>query len=458
MIGDIPAALLRKYDRPGPRYTSYPTAPVWTDRFGEEEYRDALAEVADRPADDLSIYFHVPFCASHCDYCGCNALVSREDGARDAYLDRVEREVERVTAVLGRGRRVTQLHWGGGTPNFLRDGQIRRAMSIFRRAFEVAPRAEVSIEIDPRIGTAHQMEHLRSAGFNRVSLGVQDFNRDVQQAIGRLQRESRTRALYASCRGVGFDSVNLDLVYGLPNQTLDSFGATLDGILDLAPDRVACYGYAHVPWVRPMQAKLEEARMPTPDERVALFRLAVERFTDAGYEWIGMDHFARKDDELSVAHRARRLHRNFMGYTTRPAPHMLAFGMSGIGDLAGRFVQNAPDLLEWESAVDAGGLPVVKGLVLTAEDRLRRAAILHMMCNLELPWTFHADGREVRVREEWEDELVRLRPLEEDGLVEFGETALRITETGRFFLRNVCMEFDAHLDRTGEKTVFSRTV
>jgi oxygen-independent coproporphyrinogen-3 oxidase len=454
----VPTELLSKYDRPGPRYTSYPTVPVWTPEVGDAEYRRALGDLARLPEDELSLYLHLPFCLARCHYCGCNSIVSRDPEIIDGYLDHVERELGLVTSFLGRKRRVVQLHWGGGSPNYLDESQLRRAFGMIRSAFEIEPEGEISIEIDPRIATREQIFLLRELGFNRISLGIQDFDRRVQKAIGRTQHEHPTRELYSACRDAGFESVNLDLIYGLPAQTPESFERTLSTILELRPDRVACYSYAHVPWVRPNQKKVDTTFLPAPNDKFRLFQLAVERFQAAGYEWIGLDHFARSDDELAVALQRRSLHRSFMGYTTRPAEHLLAFGVSGIGDLANRFVQNDSSLDGWQQALESDRLPVVRGHRLSPDDLLRRESILNLMCNLELPFDLTSARFGVRLHEALREELERLRPYEKDGLVRFETDRVAVTETGRFFLRNLCMELDAYLDPTGGKPVFSRTV
>lgn len=455
---NIPADFVEKYNQPGPRYTSYPTVPAWKQAFGDHEYREALAELAQRPGDELAIYLHLPFCAKHCFYCGCNALVSREKNAVEVYLDRVEKELAMVTALIGTGRRVVQFHWGGGTPNYLSNAEVERTLAMFRGAFDVAPEAEISLEVDPRIATPEQVAFLRSAGFNRISLGVQDFEESVQVAIGRKQGRERTLNVYQGCRDAGFPGVNVDLVYGLPGQTRESFARTLGEIIALQPDRVACFSYAHVPWVRPLQNKVDTSKMMGGYEKFGLFQLTVDLFQAAEYDWIGIDHFAKRDDELSVALRNRALHRNFMGYATKPAPHMLAFGMSGIGDVCDRFAQNDADLGAWGEAIDAGRLPIVKGHELSDDDRLRRLVILNVMCNLELPWALTERAFGAPADRLLAGELAALPPLVEDGLVTVDDRGLRITEKGRYFVRNVAMIFDAYLAAAGDKPLFSRTV
>jgi len=454
----IPEDFVEKYNQPGPRYTSYPTVPAWDQEFGENKYREALAELGDRPADELAIYLHLPFCAKACHYCGCNMLVTRDKGAVHTYLDRVEKELERVTSIIGTGRKVAQFHWGGGTPNYLNEEETERALNMFRSAFDIKPDAEVSLEIDPRIATTEQVLSLHEAGFNRISMGVQDFDKGTQKAIGRNQSREKTLKIYQGCRDAGFEGVNVDLVYGLPGQTFATFTDTLKEIIGLEPDRVACFSYAHVPWVRPNQEKVDTTIMLTGYDKFQLFQLTVDMFTDADYSWIGIDHFAKKSDELSVALERRALHRNFMGYATKPAPHMLAFGMSGIGDVCDRFVQNNADFGGWSDGIDAGGLPVVKGHKLNDDDKLRRFAILNLMCNLELPWSLTEQAYGAPANELLGESLKALPPLVEDGLATMDEAGIRITDKGRYFVRNVAMILDAYLGKGKGKPIFSKTV
>ncbi len=454
----IPEDFVEKYNQPGPRYTSYPTVPAWDQEFGDNEYREALTELADRPADELALYLHLPFCAKACHYCGCNMLVTRDKGAVTTYLDRVEKELERVISIIGTGRKVAQFHWGGGTPNYLNEEETDRALNMFRSAFDISPDAEVSLEIDPRIATTEQVLSLREAGFNRISMGVQDFDKGTQKAIGRNQGREKTLKVYQGCRDAGFEGVNVDLVYGLPGQTFETFSATLKEIIGLGPDRVACFSYAHVPWVRPNQEKVDTTIMLTGYDKFQLFQLTVDMFQDADYSWIGIDHFAKKNDELSVALENRVLHRNFMGYATKPAPHMLAFGMSGIGDVCDRFVQNDADFGSWSDGIDAGGLPVVKGHKLNDDDKLRRFAILNLMCNLELPWSLTEKTFGAPANELLGESLKALPLLIEDGLATMDDSGIRITDKGRYFVRNVAMILDAYLGKGKGKPIFSKTV
>jgi oxygen-independent coproporphyrinogen III oxidase len=447
----ISRELLDRYDRPGPRYTSYPPIPSWSAAFDEADYRAALTDLATRPDEPVAVYVHLPFCVARCWYCGCNATVTRHEHVQEAYVDRVLRELDWVIEVAGGRRRANEMQWGGGTPNYLGVAAMERLAAALHDRFDFVPGATLAIEIDPRVASVEQIGRLRHLGFNRLSIGIQDFDEVVQESIGRKQSQETVLELRVAARDTGFTSVNFDLVYGLPGQNETSFRRTLDDVIAMNPDRVACFGYAHVPWVRPNQNKIDASRLPDRYERFALFQLAVETFTSAGYRWIGLDHFARAGDELAVALDQGRLRRNFMGYVPEPASHLLAFGSSGIGEVAGRFVQNDAHLGSYQRAIDAGHLPVVRGHVLTEEDRIRRAAIERLLCTGELPYSLVAPlGLE-------DSPLERFRPFADEGFVEFGSDRLTVAPAGRFFLRNLAMELDAYA--AGSTTTrFSRTV
>lgn len=447
----ISPTLLDRYDRPGPRYTSYPPIPSWNSAFGETDYREALADLAGRPAEPVAVYVHLPFCVARCWYCGCNATVTRHERVQEAYVERVIREIEVVVETSGGRRSAREMHWGGGTPNFLGPAAMERLAGVLHDRFALEPQATVAIEIDPRVATVEQLGRLRRLGFNRLSIGVQDFDEDVQRAIGRIQSQRAIGELRDVAARLGFGSVNFDLVYGLPAQHEASFRRTLADVIAMAPDRIACFGYAHVPWARANQARIDASRLPDRYGRFALFQLAVDTLTRAGYRWIGLDHFARAGDELAVALDEGRLHRNFMGYVPEPAPHLLAFGSSGIGEVAGRFVQNDPHLGGYQRGIDEGRLPVVRGHVLSEEDRIRGAAIERLLCTLELPYADLAPlGLDDRP-------LDRFRPFADEGFVRFGADRLTVTHAGRFFLRNLAMELDAYLTADAQDR-FSRTV
>ena len=444
---DLPH-LLDRYERTGPRYTSYPPIPSWSAAFGEIDYRAALADCGGS-GDPVGVYVHLPFCIARCFYCGCNATVTRDNAVQRRYLDRLERELALVGEALGQRPRAVHIHWGGGTPNFLPLDQMLRLVELLAKWFQVAPETELSIEADPRVADPEQFELLKRLGFTRLSLGVQDLDPRVQAAIGRGQSENQVREAYTAARAAGFGCINLDLVYGLPGQTRDGFARTLDAIVELRPERIACFSYAHVPWVRPNQKRIDRSALPTRDLKFSLFALAVERLTAAGYVWIGLDHFARPEDELAVARRQRVLRRNFMGYSANPAPHLLAFGMSGIGEVAGRYVQNQARLGMYQRALDEGRLPIGRGHHLTADDRCRRDAIIGLMCNLELSLGSLAELSD--------DPSELFAPLAADGLVTIEGDRVAVTPPGRFFLRNICMALDAY-SQPVDMPVYSQTI
>ena len=448
----IEPARLARYDVPGPRYTSYPTVPAWRAPFGAAEYRQALQDLAGLAEDPVSVYVHLPFCGYRCHYCACTVTLATRADVVDRYLDHVERELELVTGIAGRKHPVLQLHLGGGTPNQLAVGQLERLVEMLEARFAFDRSAERSVEADPRLATRHGTEALRALGFRRISYGVQDFDPAVQAAIGRPQPEAVVREAVELARAAGFAGVNIDLIYGLPLQSPSRFARTLESALELAPDRVACYSYAHVPDARHNQRLIDAATLPSREQKFELFQMAVEAFVGTGFEWIGMDHFARPADDLAAAARERRLHRDFMGYTTRPAPHLLGFGMSAIGDVAGCFVQNVPRTGAYQRALEAGALPVERGHRLSDDDQRRRRAILNLMCSLELP------HRLVPLPEE--DGHERLRPLVAEGLLAAHADRYEVTPLGRYLLRNIAMALDAYLprQRPGTRPRFSRTV
>jgi oxygen-independent coproporphyrinogen-3 oxidase len=451
--------LIRKYDRPGPRYTSYPTAPEWSDAFKAEQYAQHLAR-ADGERGPLSIYVHLPFCREMCRFCGCNVVATHDRSRADAYLDLLEREVALIAARLPHRREATQLHWGGGTPTFLDSRQLTRCHEILARQFQLTGDAEQAIEIDPAITTREQIDTLARLGFNRISMGVQDFDARVQQVVGRIQGEKETAELVEAARRNGFKGVNLDLIYGLPYQTPETWRDTLQRILAIHPDRLAVFGFAYVPWAKPHQRLLPQEALPRTEQRVELFLQAVETFTSAGYRLIGLDHFALESDELARAQREGYLTRNFQGYTVRPASDTVAFGVSSISDIGGAYAQNSHRLKEWGDLVAAGVLPVERGASVTADDVLRRFVINRVMCLLRLDLREVAERFGPAARQAIEASLRGgVDELAEDGLVTFDGDVLRVLPLGQLLVRNVAMLFDAYLPRhAGQKQTFSRTV
>jgi len=454
-------ALLREHDRPAPRYTSYPTAIQFTSSFGAREFQERLAAasaVADAP---LSLYVHLPFCEHRCTYCGCMAIITRQQDVADRYLGYLEREIAMLASSVGSRRRVVQVHWGGGTPTYLSLYQISRLDRVIKRHFDLEPNGERAIEIDPRVTSPDQLDLLHRLGFNRLSMGVQDFTPEVQEAINRSQSHALTRNVNAHARAAGFRSINMDLIYGLPRQGLSTFAKTLHSVVKMRPDRVAVYSYAHVPWLHPHQKGVNPEELPAPDLKFELFALAIDTFGAAGYEAIGMDHFALPDDELAVAARERRLHRNFMGYTTRAAPDVVGAGVSAISDLGDVFAQNEKKLTRYYAAIDTGALPIERGLVLSSDDVVRRHVITELMCN------FHINRSSVREKFGLDFDayfgaelhaLHRAGGPAADGLVTIDDTGLTATPTGRLFVRNICMVFDRYLPSDLNQSVFSRTV
>lgn len=454
--------LLRKYDRPGPRYTSYPTAVEFSSAYDASAYFDSLDNAAARPDDPLSLYVHLPFCEHRCTFCGCNVVITRRRSVAEQYLTYLHREIREVARRLRRRRKVVQYHWGGGTPTYLHIDEMLALQQVVTECFEILPDAEVAVEVDPRVTSREQIDLLRSMGFNRLSMGVQDFDPEVQAIINRNQTEGQTRELFAHSRNMGFASINIDLIYGLPLQKAETFAKTLDSVIELRADRVAVYSYAHVPWLRTQQKGIDPAQLPSAERKLELFCLARDAFLQAGYRPIGMDHFAVPEDELARAIETRTLSRNFMGYTVTTAPDMIGLGISAIGDVAGSYVQNQKKLPRYYAAIDQGSLPIERGYRLSADDRVRRFVITQLMCN------FHLDKRAVEDRfgivfdqvfERELDELAGPDGLIANGFVTASREALHVEPLGRLFVRNVAMLFDRYLlnKQPGAK-IFSRTV
>lgn len=452
---------VRRFDRPGPRYTSYPTAVEFHEGVGEEAYRAKLAEADARGAEaPLSLYAHLPFCEHRCLFCGCHVVITPHMPVAEKYLEYVKLEVARVAELLPERRQVVQMHWGGGTPTYFSPDQLSDLMATYRLHFEFVDGAELAIEVDPRVTSRDHLDCLVELGFNRLSMGVQDLTPEVQRAITRDQTYEETAELMEYARKAGFtEGINLDLVYGLPEQKLETFDSSLDRILGLRPDRVAVYSFAYVPWIKGHQRKLDKEALPSPELKLQLYLRAMERFLGAGYEPIGMDHFALPQDELAAAAREGRLHRNFMGYSVMPASDMIAFGISGIGEVQGAFFQNEKKLSTYYEALDAGRLPVSRGYVLDEDDRVRQYVIQQIMCNFRIAKADVAERFGVDFEVYFARSLEALRELEEAGFVERTEEGLRVREEGRLFVRNVCMAFDRYLAaKAGDKPVFSRTV
>jgi oxygen-independent coproporphyrinogen III oxidase len=455
----IDPVLIRKYDVSGPRYTSYPTADRFVEAFGEPEWTQSLAKRAiGGIKQPLSVYVHLPFCDTICYYCACNKIVTRDRARSARYVRYLSRELARVGERLGGERRICQLHWGGGTPTFLSREDMDALAEVLRAQFEQAPDCERSIEVDPRHVEPGRMAFLAALGFNRVSVGVQDFDPEVQKAVHRIQSEEGTRRAIEEARASGFRSVNLDLIYGLPKQTLDSFGATLDKVLALDPDRLALYSYAHLPAAFKPQRRIREADLPTAETKLQILTLAIGRLTRAGYLYIGMDHFAKPGDELAVAQRQGRLQRNFQGYSTRPESDLLAFGVSAIGRIGPTYYQNLKVLDEYYAALDHGRVPVWRGIDLTQDDLVRRAVIQALTCHFRVSIESIEVSYLIDFRRYFAAELSVLKLLADDGLVELAPDWIVVTPRGRLLVRAVCMVFDRYLRASRERAGFSKVI
>jgi oxygen-independent coproporphyrinogen III oxidase len=449
---------LAKYNRPGPRYTSYPTAPVWNDAFGPGDLEKVFDE-AESAKTPVSLYMHIPFCESLCLFCACNVVIQKNKGVAPPYLSVLKRETERVSRSISKDRPVVQFHWGGGTPTYLSPEQIEDLFAFTRERFSFAPDSEIGIEVDPRVTSRAHLETLRKLGFNRLSMGIQDFQPEVQQAVHRIQPFEMTRDLLFTARRLGFDSINVDLIYGLPYQTAETFAHTVDQIISMSPDRIALFSYAHVPWLKKQQGSFV-AHLPEGMVKFEIFRTGLLKFVEAGYLYIGMDHFAKPGDELAVSQQKRTLHRNFQGYTTKAGADLYGMGITAISGIQSAYAQNHRDIPSWEKAVAERGLATMRGYHLSEEDLLRRAVISRLLCHTvvvkdEISREFGVDFDEY-----FAEELRRFEPFRDDGLVLLERGEIRATWLGRIFIRNLAMVFDPYLEKQqlAAKPLFSKTL
>ena len=447
--------LIRKYNQPGPRYTSYPTAP----HFSEDTDKAALAAQTETEDSDLSLYFHIPFCRSLCWFCGCTKIITTQQDKADHYLDLMEKEIKLFLPRIKAGRKVRQLHFGGGTPNYLTPAQIDRFSKFIHEHFEFHDDAELSTELDPRTLTEEHIASFRAMGINRASMGVQDTKIDVQEAVHRIQSDECNRNALQWLRDAGIPSCNLDLIYGLPKQTPESFEETLHHILDYAPDRLAVFSYAHVPWIMPAQKILEAKDLPEPEAKLKMLEKIITILTDNGYHHLGMDHFASQNDPLTVAQNNGTLQRNFQGYSTHGGVEICAFGMSSISQTSRSYRQNFKDITDYGQAVAADAYPIDRGILLTDEDVLRRDIIMSIMCQLELDYTAKSEQHGIDIKEHFAGSIESLKPMEADGLLTLNDNSLQVTGQGRLFIRNISMAFDAYLQGGAPtKGKFSKTV
>jgi oxygen-independent coproporphyrinogen-3 oxidase len=443
--------LVQKYNVAGPRYTSYPPATKFTDAISWDDLSKRI-EANNRTERDLSIYFHIPFCETLCWFCGCTTVITLNHDKGASYVDYLGREVSKMAPRLNPERKAVQLHFGGGSPTFLRPDEIRKLGEMIHRHFKFSPDIEASVEVDPRRLTRDHLVALREIGFNRASMGVQDFNPKVQEAVHRIQPREMTQQAMDWMRELGYGSINLDLIYGLPHQTVESFNQTLDIVLEMQPDRLAVFSYAHVPWIKPAQKILQDKILPAPETKLQVLKLVIEKLTaNDQYVYIGMDHFARPGDELAVAQQRKQLQRNFQGYSTRAGSDIYAFGMSSISQIPEAYWQNEKELPKYQQAVDADRVPLQRAYFVTDEDQVRRETIMRVMCDLSLDYAVMSRKLGINFEEHFESELAALAPFEADGLVRRSSKGIEVTDAGRLFIRNIAMCFDNTLAPASER-------
>jgi oxygen-independent coproporphyrinogen-3 oxidase len=449
----------RKYDKPGPRYTSYPTAPQFSEEFTKDDYLNEIVKTNyGEGLPDLSLYFHLPYCDTLCFFCGCNMLITRNRERINEYIKYMQKEIDLLRTYLLPDRTVAQHHWGGGTPTHLNPDEINLLASYINKSFEFNEDSENSCEIDPRELTKAHLEALRNNGFNRISMGVQDFNEKVQKAVNRIQPEDITRQTVEWVRKLGFKSINLDLIYGLPFQTVETFADTVNKIIDISPDRIAVFNYAHVPWLKKHMALIHPEDIPDPDVKLDIMKTTMEMLTGAGYELIGMDHFAKPGDELSIALKEKKLYRNFQGYSTNAGADLYAFGITSISQLNNIYTQNHKTEKEYYHALDEQMIPTAKGYRLTEDDHIRREVIMKLMCDFELDFKTIEEKFNINFKDYFERGLSNLKEFEADDLIVMNENGLKVNEMGRLLIRNIALNFDGYIERKEDKAKYSRTI
>lgn len=452
-------SLIRRYDLSGPRYTSYPTAVQFAESFGSKDCEKAAADVK-ASLEPLSLYVHLPFCAHVCYYCACNKVITKHRDKAQPYLDRLYKDITAQAELFSGNRQVQQLHWGGGTPTFIAEEQMVELMHRLRSNFNLLDddSGDYSIEIDPREASLSVLKTLREIGFNRVSLGVQDFEPTVQKAVNRVQSEQETKFVLDTSRELGFKSINMDLIYGLPFQTPETFRNTLEKVLVMSPDRLSVFNYAHMPHRFMPQRRINENDLPTPDQKLTILHETIERLIDAGYEYIGMDHFAKPDDELAVAQRNGKLHRNFQGYTTHKDCDLVSMGVSSISQVGMSYYQNHHDIEAYMQAIDNEQLPVKRGVWLTTDDFIRKDLIMQLICHFELDVKkFEADHK-LQFDTYFKDELARLKGFAGDGLVDITPEKITVKDSGRLLIRAICQVFDSYIPATAKPQGYSRII
>jgi oxygen-independent coproporphyrinogen III oxidase len=457
-IGQVSERLLEKYNKPGPRYTSYPTAPVWREDFGPDDF-EAYCARAEARGTPVSLYMHLPFCESLCLFCACNVSIQKDKSVTIPYLAALKREIDHVARMVSRNRPTIQIHWGGGTPSYLTPAQMEDLFDYTRGRFSLAADAEIGIEVDPRVTSGEHLVTLRRLGFNRLSMGVQDFHPKVQETIHRVQPYEMTRDLVVRARELGFESISVDLIYGLPYQTASTFARTIDQVVEISPDRIAMFSYAHVPWLKKQQGSFA-SHLPEGAEKFRIFRTGLEKLLEAGYLYIGMDHFARPGDELAAAQQNRTLHRNFQGYTTKAGADLYGMGVSAISSISGAYAQNRREVPLYQTAVEQRGVATMRGYRLSSDDVIRRAVIGRLLCHTAILKRDIEREFSISFDQYFEAELAQLNEPASDGLVTLAPGEIRVTPLGRIFIRNVAMAFDRYLheQQMDQKPLFSRTL
>ncbi len=452
-------ALIKRYDKAGPRYTSYPTAVQFHENYTNETYKK-FAEKSNLSGQALSLYFHIPFCDTVCFYCGCNKIVTKDRSKAAPYLQRLFKEIEMQAALFSNDRIVDQLHWGGGTPTFISHDEMKALMDQTRQFFKLHDddKGEYSIEIDPREVTRESIKVLREIGFNRMSLGVQDFNIEVQKAVNRIQSKEQTYGALESAREMGFSSISVDLIYGLPKQTVSSFDATLDELITLNPDRVSIFNYAHLPERFKPQRRINNADLPSPESKLEIFGHAIKKLTDAGYVYIGMDHFAKPDDELAIAQKNGKLYRNFQGYATYADCDLIGLGVTSIGTIANSFAQNYRDMDNYSKAIDEGKLAIFRGVEIDQDDLIRREVIMQLICHFRLDFAAIEKKFSIDFKSYFANELNSYQMMINDGLVTIDENSIQVCSKGQLLIRNICMVFDRYMSVDKLSKNFSKLI
>ncbi len=451
--------LIKKYDQPGPRYTSYPTAPHFNDSFTADKYLDEIIRTNnEKNPPELSLYYHLPFCDTLCYFCGCNMIITRNRDRIKEYMKYLKNEIDLLRKYIIPDRKVVQLHWGGGTPTHLNPDEIIDLISFINKSFEIKSNTEEGCEIDPRGLTREHLEALRHGGFNRISMGVQDFNDRVQKAVNRIQPEEMTRRVVNWVRELGFHSVNLDIMYGLPFQSIETFEKTVDATIDISPDRIAVFNYAHVPWMKKHMALIKPEDLPIPEEKLNILKMTTEKLTNAGYVFIGMDHFAKPTDELTIAQREKKLYRNFQGYSTNAGTDLYGMGITSISQIGKCYTQNIKKEKEYFDSLDNEILPIERGYYLTDDDIIRRHVITRLMCDFEIDFESIENIFKINFENYFRNALREMNEFIDDGLVEIKNRNLNVTPMGRLLIRNIAMHFDGYIERKEDTARYSRTV